>query len=192
MKRRTAIRSILVTGVIGAGAFSGYKWYQWNRTPDFTWLGTQRATLAALVQTILPPGPSVPGAADANVHDYVILIVKDCVDIRDANTFIDGLRDLIHYTRSHYDNSFEACTSSQQTAILEHFQASGRPFTGLIGKAQNRYLGKAFFFLLREYTVRGYCTSQLGASNGLAYLAIPGSFHGCIPMAPGQRAWASK
>ncbi|HEY1216769.1 MAG TPA: gluconate 2-dehydrogenase subunit 3 family protein, partial [Bryobacteraceae bacterium] len=135
---------------------------------------------------------SIPGAADAGVHDFIIRLVRDCVPIHDANTFLDGLRDLIHYTQSNYNNTYEACNASQQTAILEHFEATGRPFTGLIGKAQNKYLGKAFFYLLREYTVLGYCTSELGATKGLAYDPIPGSFHGCIPKAPGQRAWATK
>lgn len=192
MKRRTAIRRILLTGAVGAGAFSGYEWYQWNKSPDFDYLDKHRPTLAALVQAILPSGPEMPGAADAGVHDFIIRIIKDCVNIHNANTFIDGLKDLVHYSRSNYNKEFEACTPGEQTAILTRFQEKGRPFTGVAGKAQNKYLGKAFFFLLRDYTVQGYCTSELGASKGLAYVAIPGSFHGCIPKTPGQRAWATK
>lgn len=192
MKRRTAIRRILLTGVVGAGAFSGYKWYEWNKTPDFGYLDRRRATLAALVQTILPPGPSLPGAADAGVHEYIIRFVKDCVDTHRANTFIEGLKDLAHYGRSNYGREYESAAPAEQTAILKHFEEKGRPFKGLLGKAQNKYLGQAFFPLLRELTVQGYCTSELGAGKGLAYLAIPGSFRGCIPKTPGQRAWATK
>jgi len=192
MKRRTAIRRILLTGAIGAGAVSSYEWYEWRRSPDFDYLDKHRATLAALVQTILPPGPSIPGAADAGVHDYIIRLVRDCVDIHNANTFIDGLNDLVHYSKSTYKKEFEACTPTEQIAILTQFQEKGRPFNGILGKAQNKYLGKAFFFLLRDYTVSGYCTSELGATKGLAYVAVPGSYHGCIPKTPGQRAWATK
>ncbi|HEY4109292.1 gluconate 2-dehydrogenase subunit 3 family protein [Puia sp.] len=192
MKRRTAIGRILLTGAIGAGAFSGYEWYEWNKSPDFDYPDKHRATLAALVQTILPPGPSIPGAAEAGVHEYIIRLVKDCVDIHAANTFIDGLKDLVHYSRSTYKKEYEAGTPAEQTAIMTHFQEKGRPLNGILGKAQNKYLGKSFFYLLRDYTVRGYCTSELGAGKGLAYVAIPGSFHGCIPKAPGQRAWATK
>ncbi|HLZ85835.1 MAG TPA: gluconate 2-dehydrogenase subunit 3 family protein [Puia sp.] len=192
MKRRTAIGRILLTGVIGAGAFSGYKWYEWNKSPDFGYLDTHRATLAALVQTILPPGPSIPGAADAGVHDYIIRIVKDCAGIHTANVFIDGLKDLAHYSRANYTKEYETCTPEQQTAILKHFEEKGRPMDGILGKAENKFLGKAFFYQLRQYTVQGYCTSELGAGKGLAYVAIPGSFHGCIPKTQGQRAWATK
>src|SRR5258708_30822265 len=107
MKRRTAIRRILLTGAVGAGAFSGYEWYQWNKSPDLDYLDKHRATLAALVQTILPPGTNMPGAADAGVHDFIIRIIKDCVNIHNANTFIDGLKELVHYSKSNYNKEFE-------------------------------------------------------------------------------------
>ncbi|GGB16611.1 gluconate 2-dehydrogenase subunit 3 family protein [Puia dinghuensis] len=192
MKRRTAIGRIVLAGVVGAGAFSGYKWYEWNRTPDMDYLDRRRATLAALVQTILPPSPTIPGAADAGVHDYIIRYVKDCVDAHTANTFIDGLKDVAHYSRSHFNKEYEACTPEEQTSILQHFEEKGRPFNGVLGKAETKFLGPAFFPLLREYTVRGYCTSEAGATKGLTYVPVPGSFHGCIPKTPGQRAWATK
>ena len=192
MKRRTAIGRILVAGVVSAGAFSGYKWYEWTRSPDTDYLDRHRAMLAALVQTILPPAPSIPGAADAGVHDYIIRFVKDCADTRTANTFIDGLKDVAHYSRSQYKREYEECTPAQQTAILQHFDEKGRSLNGVLGKAEIRFLGQYFFPLLREYTVRGYCTSELGASKGLSYLPIPGRFQGCIPTTPGQRAWALK
>jgi hypothetical protein len=191
MKRRTAIARILLTGAVGAGAFSGYEWYEWTRSPDFEYLDKHRAMLAALVQTILPPGPSIPGAADAGVHDDIIRSVKFCVEHHPANTFIDGLKDVAHYSRSNYDKEFESCTAGQQIAILRHFEQKSRRFDGLVGKVQKKYLGFPFFYQLREYTARFYIASALGGTKGMAYDPIPGSFHGCIPKAPGQRAWAT-
>jgi len=191
MKRRTAIGRILLTGAVGAGIFSGYEWYEWNKSPDFDYLDKHRATIAALVQTILPPGPSTPGAADAGVHDDIIRSVKFCVENHAANTFIDGLKDLVHYSRSEYDKEFESCTAGQQIAILKHFEQKGYHFDGLIGKVQKKYLGFPFFYQLRDYTVRFYISSELGGTKGMTYVPVPGSFHGCIPKAPGQRAWAT-
>jgi hypothetical protein len=191
MKRRTAIGRILLTGAVGVGAFSGYEWYEWNKSPDFDFLDRHRATLAAVVQTILPPAPSVPGAADAGVHDDIIRSVKFCVEKHPANTFIEGLKDLVHYSRSGFNKEFESCTAAQQTTILKHFEAKSRLFNGIIGKVQKKYVGVPFFYLLREYTVHFYYTSELGGTKGLVYVAIPGSFHGCLPMTPGQRSWAT-
>lgn len=191
MKRRTAIGRILLTGAAGAVAFSGYEWHQWSKSPDLDFLDKHRATLAAVVQTILPPGPSIPGAADAGVHDAIIRSVKFCVDRHPANSFIDGLKDLVHYSRSNFDKEFESCTADQQAAILKHFEEKSLLLHGVLGKVQKKYVGVPFFYLLREYTVHFYVTSELGGTKGMVYVPVPGSFHGCIPKAPGQRAWAT-
>jgi len=191
MKRRTAIGRILLTGVVGAGAVSGYKWYQWTKTPDFDYLDKHRTTLAAIVQVILPPGPSIPGAADAGVHDAIIRSMKFCANSHVANTFIEGLKDLARHCRSNYDKDFEACTPDQQYAALQHFEQKDRPFKGVLGKAQKKFLGQPFFPLLRDYTGRFYSLSELGGAKGFAYTAVPGAWHACIPKEPGQRAWAT-
>jgi len=76
--------------------------------------------------------------------------------------------------------------------VLTLFEERGKNFKGILGKAQNRFLGKSFFTTLKEYTVEGYCTSEMGATRGLAYIHIPGKYLGCIPMQPGQKVWATK
>lgn len=191
MKRRKAIASILLAGVGGGIIFSGYKWFDWHKTPDLSALKARKPLVSALAETILPAGDT-PGAAAAGVGDFIISMISDCTDRISANKFIDGLIELDHYTHSQYNRAYEACTAQEQTAILKHFEEKGRPFKGIIGKAQNKYLGRSFFTTLKEYTVKGYCTSQLGAQQGLAYLPIPGSYRGCIPLTPGQKAWATK
>jgi len=191
MKRRKAISRILLAGIGGTLAFSGYKWVDWHKTPDIHSLEQYKNLVSALAGTIIPSGDS-PGASEAGVGDFIIVMIKDCTDRISANKFIDGLKDLDHYARSHYDRPYEKCAESEQVTILRHFEEKGKPFRGLIGKAQNKYLGRSFFTTLKEYAVKGYCSSELGAGKGLAYIAIPGSYHGCIPKLPGQKAWATK
>ena len=45
--------------------------------------------------------------------------------------------------------------------------------------------------LLRELTVLGYFTSEVGATQALAYEAVPGGYRGCVDLKPGQKAWAT-
>ena len=191
MKRRKAIGRILLAGVGGGLVLSGYKWLDWHKTPDIHSLEQYKDLVSALAETILPSGDS-PGAREAGVGDFIIVMIKDCTDRISANKFIDGLKELDHYARSHYDRPYERCGENEQIMVLRYFEEKGKPFRGLIGKAQNKYLGKSFFTTLMEYTVKGYCTSELGANKGLAYVLIPGSYHGCIPKWPGQKAWATK
>ena len=49
---------------------------------------------------------------------------------------------------------------------------------------------KPFFQRMKELTVTGYFTSEIGATKALEYLPIPGKFEGCIPLKPNQKAWA--
>jgi hypothetical protein len=191
MKRRTAIGRILAAGVGGGLVFSGYKWHDWHKAPDLGFVTLQKELLAALAETIIP-ATDTPGARDAGVADFIIAMIKDCTEIKTQNKFIDGLKELRSYSLSKYQKEYQRCDPQEQRTILQHFEQEGKPFRGILGKAQNRFLGKSFFSTLKQYTVEGYCTSERGASMGLTYLAVPGSFRGCLPMSPGQKAWATK
>lgn len=190
MNRRKAIGCILAAGAAGAAVFSGYTWHDWHKTPDVAYLEGRRDAIAALAETIIPAGDT-PGAIEAGAHDFIIKMIRDCTDPLNANKFIDGLKELDRYCRSKYDKAYEACSKDEQVSILQHFEQKGKSYGGVLGKIQNKYTGGSFFSILKDYTVRGYCTSEPGMTRGLAYVPVPGSYHGCIPLTPGQRSWAT-
>jgi hypothetical protein len=192
MNRRKAIGSLLLASIGGAAALSGYKWHDWHKTPDISWLEQHKDLVSALAETILPETSDSPGARTSGVADYIFLMIRDCTERISANKFIDGLKDLDSYCRSRYQKAYPDCDPDSQIHVLRHFEEKGKPFKGIIGKVQDRYLGKSFFTTLKELTVAGYCSSETGATKGLSYLYIPGAYHGCITMTPGQRAWATK
>ncbi len=191
MNRRKALSRIVLTGLGGGLFFSGYKWYDWNKTPDIAYLEKSRELITALAATIIPT-TDTPGAGETGTGDFIITMIKDCTERMSANKFIDGLKELEHYCRSKFNKPYSQCTATEQHSVLQFFEEKGRPFKGIAGKAQGRYLGQPFFATLKKYTVEGYCTSETGATKGLSYLYIPGSFHGCMPMTPGQKVWATR
>ena len=191
MNRRKAIGRIVLIGGGTAAAYSGYKWYDWNKRPDLGWLDQKKALISYLAEAIIPATDS-PGAGEAGVADYIIIMVKDCTAVKAQNKFIDGLKELENHCISSYNKPFEQCSEADKNKVLEYFEKKDKPFKGIVGKAQNKFLGKTFFTTLREYTVWGYCSSELGATKGLAYLFIPGRYQGCIPLQPGQKSWATK
>lgn len=188
MNRRKAIIGVSIAGVGVAGLLGGYKWFSMNRSPDLAYLDKETELIASLAETIIPR-TDTPGARDAGVQDFIILMLKDCTTTREQNTFINGLKDIQEYARTNYGKKYQDCTTTQQEAALKNFQRA--PVSGIMGKVKNRLLGRSFFSILREYTVEGYCTSRAGATEGLAYLSVPGSYEACIPLKPGQRAWAT-
>jgi hypothetical protein len=191
MKRRQAVKLILLLGGGTVAGFGGYKAYHIFKTPDIAYLDNSQALLDALVDVIIP-ATTTPGAKAAGVGSYVLSAVKNNCDKKTQNNFIDGLKDLQSHCQSKYSKPFEQCDAAQQNDALLNTQKSDKLLGGKLGKAQKKLAGNTFFNILKEFTVYGYCTSKVGAQQGLAYDYIPGSFKGCIPLQSGQRSWATK
>lgn len=47
-----------------------------------------------------------------------------------------------------------------------------------------------FFAIIRDLTLLGYFTSEIGATKAYEYVEIPGRYDGCVDLKPGQRVWA--
>jgi len=191
MNRRKAILRISLAGLGIAAAGTAYKWWDLVKSPDFDYLQTSKDLLGALCETIIPT-TDTPGARDAGVQDFIIKMIRDCTPRKEQNNFIRGLRDIQSFCQSKYGQPYQRCSHDQQTAAMAHSQEKGRPYNGKLGKVELRLMGRPFFVILKDYTIQGYCTSQQGATMGLNYVYIPGSFKSCIPLEPGQKAWATE
>lgn len=190
MNRRKAIvtGSLAAAGLVAWGG--GYKWYRIRRKADLFFLQQNRELLTSLAETIIP-ATDVPGARDVGVGDFIGKMIEFCTERKEQNRFIDGLKDIQDYCINKYNRPYERCAAAEQEAVLQRWEQAGRPKNGIAGKVETRLLGRSFFTLLKEYTVEGYCTSEPGATKGLVYLYIPGSYKGCLPLKPGQKAWAT-
>ena len=47
-----------------------------------------------------------------------------------------------------------------------------------------------YFNLVRELALRAYFSSEIGMTKSLRYVMVPGKWVGCVPLNPGQPAWA--
>ena len=147
MKRRKAIGLLLLAGGGTAASLGGLKWYQLNHTPDLSYLDGKLNLLSALAETIIPK-TDTPGAKEAGVGQYLMDMIKDCTDRKTQNKFLDGLKDLVQYTQDKYNKPYENCSVEEQIVVMKHFQEKGKPYKGIIGKAQNKFLGKSFFTII--------------------------------------------
>src|ERR1700729_2435688 len=108
MRRRKAIARILLIGTGAIATYSGYKLYDWNKGPDIGYLEKHKNLIAALAETIIPT-TTLPGAKEAGVDEFIIIMVKDCVERKAQNKFIDGLKELERYCSSSFDRPYEHC-----------------------------------------------------------------------------------
>ena len=50
---------------------------------------------------------------------------------------------------------------------------------------------KHYFRMMKELTLLGYFTSEIGYTKAMRYVESPGRFDPCLPYAPGETSWAS-
>jgi hypothetical protein len=191
MNRRKAIYSLMLLGAGTVATYTGYKLYQVNKKPNLMFLDEHVDLIAALTENIIPR-TDTPGAIDTGSPAILIAMIKNNADRKTQNNFIDGLKELINYTTSKYDQPFATLPFATQQQIVQVFYEKGKNYAGKSGKVKNKILGKSFFEILKQYTSIAYCTSKEGASIGLAYDYIPGKFEGCVSLSPGQKSWATK
>ena len=48
-----------------------------------------------------------------------------------------------------------------------------------------------YFRMMKELTLLGYFTSEIGYTQAMRYRETPGRFDPCAPHAPGDKTWAS-
>jgi hypothetical protein len=129
-------------------------------------------TLRALVDTILPATDS-PAASAAGTHYFIDLALPTCASPTAQTTFRTALRELAAL-------GYAEKSAPEQVELL----------TARASKDMPLEYDQSFFKLLKDYTLTGYFMSEIGATQALAYEAVPGGYWGDLPLAPNQKAWA--
>jgi hypothetical protein len=143
------------------------------------------AFLDEVAETIIP-ATGTPGAKAAKVGAFMVLMVADCYEERDQRIFRDGMRQLEERSRAAFSVGFLQATPAQRTTLLTE-----------IDREQKEYMDKRrggepvhYFRMMKELTLLGYFTSEIGATQALRYAPIPARFDPCVEYQPGERSWA--
>ncbi len=207
MNRRDAIgRVALIMGgaVIGAEFFlSGCKP---KGASDVSNLFTPENTayLNEISDTILPDTAASPGAKAANIGPFLAVMVRDCYTPADQKSFTEGLSKLDDIAQKQYSNKFVDLTPKQRTDIfiaLDKEQAAyyQQLYKKMAADALKHKDDPAYeepdqpnhyFRMMKELTILGYFTSEIGATKALRYIETPGHYDGCIAYKKGDKAWA--
>lgn len=192
MKRRVAIKTFFFYGLIAAGIGSLFEFIKLYGPVDRQYIHSRKKIIEQLAGLIIP-ATGTPGAIEAGAADYIIKAVSENLSRRDANNFIDGLRDLESLCNRWKGKPFLECSEEDRTAVLLKIRDEN-VFTKkeLEKKVRHKILGNSFFETLKQLTVIGYCTSEIGATKGLSYIDIPVHYLPCIPLEKEQKCWATK
>ncbi|WP_231490808.1 gluconate 2-dehydrogenase subunit 3 family protein [Pedobacter sp. Leaf170] len=191
MNRRVSIKYALGLGLMGIFSFSTFEWRRLHKTIDLKSLQKSKTLISELAETIIPE-TDTPGAARAGVSTYIINILSNCSSVVEQNRFLNGLQEVESYALTAYDNSFIDCSANERIEILNFFKSKDEYIIPFMNRVHKKVFGPPFFTSLKRMTVEGYCMSELGATQGLAFNFVPGRYNGCTVLQRNQKAWATK
>lgn len=165
----------------------------------------QDATVAELADTIIPT-TGTPGAKAAKVNEIIDVVLKDCYKADDQQRFLDGLTHTNKLSQDAYGKAFVQLTPAERIEIVKKLEAEANQQKAEMKAAQGaaqtgsgqqdvqlpmaKKQSMPFFTMLKDLTLMGYFTSEIGCTQALEYVAVPGRYDGCVPLKPGQKAWA--
>lgn len=175
MHRREALQrlTLLLGGALSAQLTAGLLGEVINPGASVAVSPAQQRLLAEVAETIIPT-TDTPGAKEAGVEQFIMRLLRDCYLWEEQEKFYAGLAKLDADSQAAHGQGFADLDAAGKNEMLK--LATGN--------------NQAFFKLMKQFTVAGYFTSEIGATKALEYLPIPGRFQGDVPMTPGQKAWA--
>lgn len=187
MERREAVQYIgLLLGgtLVGANAFiTGCKTADKKDNTVFT--QEDVAYLDEVADTILPT-TSTPGAKAAKVGQFMTVMVNDCYEPKDQKVFHEGLGKLNDAANKAYNGDFMKLNPQQRHDLLVKLDTEQKDYT--TKKKQDD--PPHYFRMMKELTLLGYFTSEIGTKQARRYVPVPGRYDGCIPYKKGDKAYA--
>ena len=218
MNRREAVQYItLIFGgtVVGSSAFLAGCTSNSNSEVSMTFSDADIALMNEIAETILPT-TKTPGAKAANVGTFMTVMVNDCYQAPDQKIFHEGLDKIKKLSDKKYSNSFEKITPQQRHDLLveldnsskdfqskvnaeyaklsdeeKHQMAMKKNFDGEDPWADKRRADPNYYYaMLKQLTLLGYFTSEIGCTKARRYIETPARYDGCVPYTKGEKAWA--
>ena len=187
MNRREALsRLALITGSVAIGA---ELFLTGCRSPDAAkrtqpFSPTELALLDEIGETILP-ATETPGAKAVGIGAFMATTATECYNDAAYAAFRNGLQRIDAACKKLNGKSFMESTPGERTALLNDLEREQRAY----GRERARAEGPHYFRLMRELTLIGYFTSEIGCTKALRYVEAPGYFDGDLPYKKGDRAF---
>lgn len=193
MNRREAVQSIsILTGGILSASTIGILLDSCNNSIK-TGIGIQftedECKMVSRVTDIVIPSTKIPGALDAGVPAFVIMMMQQCYPMQNQDNFHKGLGAFDHNCRQKYRRNFLKISKEKQTEAVKYLDMQ------VFGKGnltfQNDESVSSFYRDLKGLIILGYYSSKPGATEALHYIPVPGHYDGCIPYHKGDKEWAT-
>ncbi len=205
MDRRELLKMVAVlTGgaVIGGEVFlSGCKSNTAVSGLSFT---TENIALLNEVAETIIPTTNTPGAKAAKVGEFMKVIVTDCYDEPSQKTFAEGMNGLNDACKKTTGKSFIDASPEERKSFLVSLEPIAKEYNKQRDEKEKAAKEKAkkeqdpnfvsapshYYSMLKQLSIWGYFSSEIGSTQALRHLSVPGKYDGAFPYKKGDKAWS--
>jgi len=198
MERRELIKNIalMVGGAISMPTLLAMNKHEngFSSSHDFMLSAAQRKLVEEVAEIIIPR-TDTPGAIDAGVPAFIEMMLKDCYQSLEHQSFVEGLEAL---SKKDFLNKSMANKISIISAVEQESKALMKAYNvqqTKMGDNEDKELmaaqkkGLPFWRLMKELTLLGYFTSKVGLTASFDFVLVPGRFE-LTKLKPGQKIFA--
>lgn len=150
-----------------------------------TFTQAQMLWLDEVAETILP-ATTTPGAKAAGVGAFITVMVTDAYSPDERRIFMDGMLMLELECMRSFQRGYLEVDATQRHALLVRLDKAAHEHGLTLGAEEPPH----YFRMIKELTVLGYFTSEIGYTQAMRYVESPGRWDPCVEYTEGERAWA--
>jgi hypothetical protein len=114
------------------------------------------------------------------------VMVNDCYEEKDQKTFKDGMDKVNELSKKDYSKKFVDVAPPERLQLLTKLDKEQKDYA----KNKKKDDPAHYFTLMKQLTLLGYFTSEIGCTQARRYVPVPGRFDACIPYKKGDKAFA--
>ena len=155
----------------------------------------QSRMISALAEMIIPT-TDTPGAIVAGTPAFIEMMATDWYTDTERKIFFEGLAGLDAFCRASFGKDFLAASEEQRVAALTDAEKQAASYVSplpggfLGGMSKEIDENTPFFAKIKELTVIGYYSSEVGAKQEMAYNPMPMRHEGDFDFAKIGRYWS--
>ncbi len=178
-------------------------------------LSSDQHELVATIAELILPETDTPGARAAGVPEFIDRMLTDWMYAAEREHFLQELARVDARAQERFGQPFVQASEEQQVQLLRELEAearqtepqrvvidrtTGQVIEGPDTSAEDMARGRPprtltvelqpFFRMMKELTIVGYYTSEVGATQELRLNLVPGRYDACVPYDQIGRAWA--
>lgn len=137
-------------------------------------LASDIAFLDEVGETILPTTADSQGAKAAKIGAFMREIVSQNYSDEERGIFLAGIGKLNAFSRSRTGRDFMKLSPEERYNLLIELEEST----------------PRYYSMMKQLTMWGYFSSEIGAKQAFAHLPIPGRWDPCIDVGPDAKPWS--